>query len=41
MVLIFSIYISSLGSYKESDFNIPKDFFNTRHFDKDENSIEN
>lgn len=41
IIVFISIYISSLSSYKESDFNIPKDFFNTKHFDKDENSIKN
>ena len=41
IILFISIYISSLNSYKESDFNIPKDYFNTKHFDKDPNSEEN
>jgi len=41
IILFISIYISSLNSYKESDFNIPKDFFNTKYFDKDHDSEEN
>ena len=41
IVLLISIYISSLSSYKESDFNIPKDFFVTKFGDKDPYSEEN
>jgi len=39
--LLTSIYISSLNWYKESDFNIPKDFFITKFWDKDPYSKEN
>jgi len=39
--LFITIYISSLNSYKESDFNIPKDFFKTKYADKDPLSKEN
>lgn len=41
IILWISIYVSSLNSYKESDFNIPKDFFNTKFWDKDPYSNEN
>lgn len=41
MILAGIIYISSLGSYTEEDFNIPSDFFNTRHYDKDADSEDN
>lgn len=41
IILGLSIYISSLSSYTEEDFNIPSDFFETRHFDKDAESDEN
>ncbi len=41
IILLISIYISSLNSYKESDFNIPKNFFDTKFWDKDPNSEEN
>jgi len=39
--LFITIYISSLNSYTESDFNIPKDFFKTKYADKDPFSKEN
>lgn len=32
--LFLSIYVSSLFSYKESDFNISEDFFQTKYYDK-------
>ncbi len=32
--LIAIVYISSLSSYKTSDFNIPEDYFYTRYMDK-------
>jgi len=41
IILGIIIYVSSIGSYKESDFNIPKDFFETKYSDKDEVSKEN
>lgn len=41
IILLISIYISSLSSYKESDFNIPKDFFDTKFWDKDPYSEKN
>lgn len=41
IILLISIYISSLNSYKESDFNIPDNYFDTKYSDKDENAEEN
>jgi len=41
IILGITIYISSLFSYKESDFNIPKSFFETRFEAKDEKSEKN
>ncbi len=41
IIFLISIYISSLNSYKENDFNIPKDFFDTKFWDKDSYSEEN
>lgn len=41
ILVLISIYISSLGSYKESDFNIPQDAFQTKFWDKDPYSEEN
>jgi len=34
-ILLIAVYLSSLNSYKESDFNIPKDFFITKFWDRD------
>ena len=39
--LFISIYISSLFSYTEENFKIPKSFFNTRHYDKNFDSEDN
>jgi len=39
--LFITLYISSLNSYTESDFNIPKDFFKTKYADKDPYSNKN
>ena len=41
IILLISVYISSLNSYKESDFNIPKDFFVTKFWDRDPYSEKN
>lgn len=41
LLLSVSIFISKLNLYKQSDFNIPKDFFNTQFWDKDPYSSEN
>jgi len=41
ILLLLSIYLSSLNSYKESDFNIPKDFFVTKFWDRDPYGEEN
>jgi len=41
ILLFATIYISSLNSYTEADFNIPKDYFKTKYADKDPNSEQN
>lgn len=41
LLLSVCIFISKLNLYKQSDFNIPKDFFNTQFWDKDSYSSEN
>lgn len=40
-ILLIVVFISKQSLYKESDFNIPEDFFDTIYSDKDENSEEN
>ncbi len=41
IILLIAVYFSSLNAYKESDFNIPKDFFVTKFWDKDPYSEKN
>jgi len=41
ILLLIAVYLSSLNSYKESDFNIPKDFFITKFWDRDPYSEKN
>ena len=41
IILLTSIYLSSLGSYKEDEFNIASDFLNTRHYSENPYSENN
>jgi len=41
VILFIILYISSLGAYKQSDFNIDKNFFQTKYSDKNAESKEN
>lgn len=41
ILLFLSIYISSLNSFRKSDFNIPENFFQTKFWDREPYSDEN